>query len=69
MMEDPITLFKRLEVNFSQYGAIKLKACNEWNPPFCFKYIDKKLTTRVQVLSDLKHGKVKFIHIVSLTII
>jgi hypothetical protein len=33
-------------------------ACDEWQPPFCFKYSDRGITTRIQNIHRLKKGKV-----------
>ena len=38
MNSDPAMLIAKLQQNYKNYGAVKLKACPEWNPPFSFKY-------------------------------
>jgi hypothetical protein len=52
---------------FKEYGAVKLIACDEWQPPFCFKYCDRGITTRIQNIHKLKKGKVTFFKSVFVT--
>ena len=58
MKEDPVKLFMKLQQKYKQFGAIKLKACPEWQPPLCFKYTEKGITTRIQKIHRLTQGKV-----------
>ena len=37
-MEDPVVLIAKLQHKYKDYGAVKIKACPEWQPPLCFKY-------------------------------
>jgi len=53
MQRDPSDLFAELERKYVGFGAVKLVACEEWQPPLTFRYIDKGITTRVQVLQLL----------------
>ena len=53
MQGDPSALFDELERKYVEFGAVKLVACEEWQPPLTFRYIDKGITTRVQVLQLL----------------
>jgi hypothetical protein len=58
MKGDPLAFFINLERLYYEYGAVKLIASDGWNPPFTFRYIDKGVTTRIQVLQQLSEGKV-----------
>lgn len=58
MQGDPSSLIDSLTDKYVEFGAVKLVACDQWNPPLTFRYIDKGITTRVQVLQDLAEGKV-----------
>ena len=48
----------KLQQKYKEYGAVKIKACPEWNPPFTFKCTEKGITTRIQKIHRLKQGKV-----------
>lgn len=63
MGKDPAELITKLQQNFSDYGAVKIKACPEWDPPFSFKYTEKGITTRIQKIHRLRQGKVTFLSI------
>ena len=58
MKRDPLEFFIKLEQLYEEYGAVKLVASDGWNPPFTFRYVDKGITTRIQVLQQLSEGKV-----------
>lgn len=58
MHGDPVGLLVGLEQKFEEFGAVKIITPPEWKPPFCFKYTDKGITTRIQHLHKLKYGKV-----------
>lgn len=61
MKGDPIELIMWLQQKYKETGAVKIKACPEWNPPFNFKYTEKGITTRVQKIHKLRQGKVSFL--------
>ena len=61
MKKDPVALFLKLQYKFKQYGAVKVTCADEWKSPFCFKYTEKPITTRIQKVHKLKKGKVTFI--------
>ena len=58
-MADPIPLLLKLQELYQDYGAVKITCCDQWKPPFCFKYTEKGITTRVQKIHKLKKGKVR----------
>ena len=60
MHKDPIVLMMKLQQKYKEYGAVKIKACPEWQPPLCFKYTEKGITTRIQKIHRLSQGKVIF---------
>jgi hypothetical protein len=62
MQGDPIDLILKLQLKYREYGAVKIRACAEWNPSFNFKYTEKGITTRIQKIHRLKQGKVSFLH-------
>lgn len=37
-----------------EYGAVKLQTPPEWDPPFCLKYSENLISTRIQSLHHLK---------------
>jgi hypothetical protein len=41
-----------------KFGAIKIVPPKEWKPNYVFKFVNKPLTTRVQILQDLLKAKV-----------
>lgn len=57
MQRDPSALLAELERKYVEFGAVKLVVCEEWKPPLTFRYIDKGITTRVQILQMLAEGK------------
>lgn len=59
MKQDPVEFFIKLERLYEEYGAVKLVASDGWNPPFTFRYVDRGITTRIQVLQQLAEGKVR----------
>jgi hypothetical protein len=58
MQGDPVDFFMKLEKQYEEFGAVKLIASQGWNPPFTFRYIDKAITTRIQILQQMAEGKV-----------
>jgi hypothetical protein len=58
MLGDPIDLILKLQQKYKEFGAVKIRACPEWNPPFNFKYTEKGITTRIQKIHRLKQGRV-----------
>ena len=63
MMEDPVVLIAKLQQKYKDYGAVKIIACPEWQPPLCFKYTERGITTRIQKIHRLTQGKVSFLFI------
>lgn len=59
MKKDPMNLILELQARYSEFGAVKLIAPPEWNPPNCFKYTKIGITTRLQPIHNLKFGKVR----------
>lgn len=60
MKQDPVKLFVGLEEKYQHYGAVKVRASPNWQPPFCFGFRDKGITTRIQKIHKLSLGKVGF---------
>lgn len=48
----------KLEQKYGDYGAVKVSACDKWNCPHIERCADFGITTRHQILSKLKLGKV-----------
>lgn len=62
MMKDPIELIAKLQQKYKEFGAVKIRACLEWQPPFSFKYTEKGITTRIQKIHKLSQGKVTLLN-------
>jgi hypothetical protein len=62
MNGDPIDIVMKLQQKYRDYGAVKIRTPDEWNPPFNFKYTEKPITTRIQKIHRLKQGKVTHFH-------
>lgn len=62
MTSDPVELMTKLQHKYKEFGAVKIIACDQWQPPFNFKYSEKGITTRIQKIHKLKHGKVSNLH-------
>jgi len=58
MNDDPLILIMKLQVKYSNFGAVKLITPPEWNPPICLKSSKIDITTRIQKLHELKIGRV-----------
>jgi hypothetical protein len=57
MQGDPVDFFMKLEKQYEEFGAVKLIASQGWNPPFTFRYIDKAITTRIQICNKWPKGR------------
>lgn len=57
MRADPIDLIRKLQREYADYGAVKIIACPQWQPRFCFRNSEKLITTRIQKLHKLCLGK------------
>jgi hypothetical protein len=57
--EHPMRLIEKLK-SYEKYGAVVIRAPSSFRPICMFDYIDKKVTTRVQVLQNLVKGRVTF---------
>ena len=57
-----LSLLVELQKQYYSYGAVKLVSSEDWSPPFTFRYIDHGITTRNQILQDLKFGKVTLLN-------
>ena len=56
---DPFLLFEKLsKLGYEKFGCVKIKPPSTWKPTFQFNYVEKRLTTRKQVIQDLCKGKV-----------
>jgi hypothetical protein len=55
---NPIQLISKLK-KYQEYGAVVIKAPKLFRPTCMFDELDKKVSTRVQVIQDLTLGKVK----------
>lgn len=58
MQGSPLPLLTRLQKEYGSFGAVKLITPVEWSPPMEFKRPTLCLTTRLQPLHLLTHGKV-----------
>ena len=58
MNSDAVEIFMKLEAKYREFGAVRVTACDKWKCPFQERFVDKGITTRIQYLSKLKHGKV-----------
>lgn len=58
--KDPFLYFYKLfQMGYSKHGMVKIVPPKSWKPEYSFDKVKDKLTTRVQVLSDLSKAKVE----------
>lgn len=55
--EHPMRLIEKLK-SYEKYGAVVIRAPLSFKPLCMFDFMDKKVTTRVQVLQNLVKGRV-----------